>query len=157
MNSLAEAPLKTVIRQPAEEAFAPCFGGQMNIFLTGAQSGGWLTAALHIAPPDNGPPYHLHRREDELLIVVEGTFSFFADGKWTEAGPGTVVFLPRDQPHAFRNTGKTTGKLYVLAQPPGLETFFERCDEPFHRPEGPDFKEITSIGADHGIEFVRGD
>ncbi len=135
----------------------PSFGGGLNIFLTGKQSGGWLTAGVYTAPPGNGPPVHIHHREDEMLIVIEGRFSFFADGKWTEGGPGTVVFLPRDQPHAFKNIGDVLGKLYVFATPSGLETFFSQCSVPFHREEGPDMETIFGIGADHGIEFVKAD
>lgn len=154
MTSAPAHPLDAIIRPPSVTPL-PTFGGQLDFHLTGAQTGGWLTAALFTAPPENGPPIHLHHREDEILIVLEGRFTFYSDGTWTEAGPGTTVFLPRGKPHAFKNIGTTDGKLYVLANPSGLETFFPRCEKPFHRPEGPDMEAITAIAADHGIEFLK--
>lgn len=154
MTTASTAPLETIIRRPDESSSIGVFGGRLDFFLTGAQTNGWLTAGFYTAPPDNGPPIHIHHHEDELLIVIEGRFSFFADGIWTEGGPGTAIFLPRGKPHAFRNTGDTLGKLYVFANPSGLETFFRQCEEPFHRTEGPDMETITAIASSHGIEFV---
>jgi mannose-6-phosphate isomerase-like protein (cupin superfamily) len=148
-------PLKPVLRAPAAGKNLRVFGGELTQFVTAADSAGRLTAGLYLAPPDNGPPVHLHQNEDELLIVIEGQFQFFIDGRWTEdVGPGSTVFLPRDEPHAFRNTGTTTGKLYVIVNSPHLEAFFERCEEPFHQQNGPDMAVIAAIGTEHGIEFV---
>ncbi len=149
-------PLKTVLRHsPGDDSFIGAFGGRASFFITGDQSNGWLTGALYTAPPDNGPPIHIHRNEDELLIVIEGRFAFFADGVWTEGGPGTTVFLPRGLPHAFRNIGETEGRLYVFANPPGLETFFPECEEPFYRADGPDMDTVIAIAARHGIEMME--
>lgn len=156
MNAAIETPTtsSTVFRRPEDVNFRPTFGGGLEFYLTGANTNGWLTGGLYTSPPDNGPPVHIHNNEDELLIVIEGRFSFFADGKWSEGGPGTAAFLPRGKPHAFKNVGTTEGRLFVLANPSGLESFFPKCEEPFHRAEGPDFETIIGIGKEHGIEFV---
>ncbi len=144
----------TILRRKGEGKSLRAFGGQLEFFLTGAETGGWLSAAVLDSPPENGPPPHIHHNEDEILIVLEGTFSFFADGAWTEGGPGTSVFLPRGKPHCFRNVGGTPGRLMVMANPAGLETFFDQCEEPFYQEGGPDMERITAIGAAHGIQFV---
>lgn len=154
MITSEETLLKPLIRQPGEGKKMRVFGGELTQFVSAPESGGRLTAGIFVAPPDNGPPIHLHRNEDELLMVVEGRFSFHVDGAWTEVGPGTSVFLPRSQPHAFRNVGGTTGKLLVIVNSPHLETFFERVEKPFYHPDGPDMAAISVIGGDHGIEFL---
>lgn len=156
MNSLLEFPSEQVpvIRHAGEGARLPVFGGDLTWFVTAADSGGRLLAGLLTAPPDNGPPIHLHRDEDEILIVLEGNFSFYTNEVWTDVGPGASVFLPRGLPHAFRNIGSTPGKLYVIVNSPGLQTFFDRCEAPFYQPDGPDMRSITAIGGDHGIRFV---
>lgn len=154
MTASCETLLKPVVRPPAAGDTFRVFGGELTQFVTGPESDGRLTAGLFVAPPDNGPPVHVHHNEDELLIVLEGRFSFLVSGRWIEAGPGTTVFLPRGQAHAFRNIGGTTGKLYVIVNSPHLETFFKKCEEPFYQPAGPDMKRIAAIGTDHGIEFV---
>lgn len=154
MNTALDIPLPVVVRPPTQGKKIRVFGGELTQFVTAAESGGRLTAGLFVAPPENGPPVHIHRNEDELLIVIEGRFSFLTEGRWSEAGPGTTVFLPRGQAHAFRNVGGTIGKLYVIVNSPHLQTFFERCEDPFYQPGGPDMVRISAIGADHGIEFV---
>jgi quercetin dioxygenase-like cupin family protein len=148
--------MNTVVHVPDPSATIACFGGRLQFFLTPGQSGGWLTAGVLTAPPGNGPPVHIHRDEDEMLTVLEGRFAFFADGTWTAGGPGTSVFLPRGQAHAFRNIGETSGKLQVLANSSGLISFFQQCEVPFHLSDGPDMATITAIAAAHGIEFVEG-
>lgn len=147
--------MKTILHIPDPVAAIGCFGGRLQFFLNQEQTRGWLLAGLLTAPPGNGPPVHIHRDEDELLTVIEGRFAFFADGAWTEGGPGTTAFLPRGMPHAFRNIGDAEGKLQVFANSPNLISFFAKCEEPFHLPDGPDMETITAIAADHGIEFVK--
>lgn len=147
--------MKPILHVPDPNAVMPCFGGHLQFFLTPEQSNGWLMAALFTAPPGNGPPIHIHQREDEILTVIEGRFAFYADGRWTEGGPGTTAYLPRGQANAFKNVGDTVGKLHVMANSPGLISFFRQCEVPFHLPDGPDMETITAIAADHGIEFVK--
>lgn len=147
--------MKTVLHIPDPSTTMACFGGRLRFFLTPENSNGWMLAGMFTAPPGNGPPVHVHRDEDEMLTVIEGRFAFFADGVWTEGGPGTTAFLPRGQAHAFRNVGDTDGKLQVLANSPNLISFFDKCEIPFHLPDGPDMEAIVRIAADHGIEFVQ--
>lgn len=147
-------PMQTIIHPSDAHPGIRCFGGHLRFFITHGQSNDWLTAGVLTAPPDNGPPPHTHRDEDEILTVMDGRFAFFADGAWTEGGPGTAVYLPRNQVHTFRNVGGTMGKLHVMANSAGLESFFQQCEEPFHRQEGPDMETITAIAAAHGIIFV---
>lgn len=154
MSILFKHPMLPAAYHPENASYRPCFGGQAECFLNARQTDGWLSAWFMLIPPDNGPPPHIHHREDEIFIVMEGRFAFYSEGRWIEGGPGTAVYLPRKQPHSFLNVGTTTGKICVLATPAGLESFFPQCEKPFHRPEGPDMEAITEIAAEHGIEFV---
>lgn len=154
MKSKHLHPMIPTVYHPENANYRPCFGGQSDHFLSAAQTNGWLSAWYMLIPPDNGPPTHIHHREDEILIVMEGHFAFHTEGRWIEGGPGMAVYLPRERPHSFRNVGSTTGKICVLATPAGLESFFSQCEEPFHRPEGPDMEAITGIAEEHGIEFI---
>lgn len=47
---------------------------------------------------------------NEYLTVVEGRLRLILDGKTVEAGPGDLVFIPRDVPHSVHNIsqGETT-------------------------------------------------
>jgi quercetin dioxygenase-like cupin family protein len=130
------------------------FGDELVFKLTAEETGGSLTLWENITPPGGGPPAHYHQDEDELFIVQEGQMRFFIDGEWQDAGPGSVVFAPRNGVHMFRNVGTTPSRMLTLAQPSGFETFFARCAEEFKRPGGPDMDRITAISAAHGIYYV---
>lgn len=47
-------------------------------------------------------PLHKHPNE-EMLIIKEGTASVFINGAWKSVGPGSVVYLASNVPHAARN------------------------------------------------------
>ena len=46
-------------------------------------------------------------------------------------------------------------RYWVLANPSGLEKFFDRCAEEFAKPGGPDMNRIAEISREHGVEFVE--
>ena len=130
------------------------FGDELVFKLTAAETGGSLTMWENISPPGGGPPPHFHQDEDELFIVQEGQMRFFIGGKWQDAGPGSIIFAPRDSVHTFRNVGSTPSRMLTLAQPSGFETFFARCAQEFAQPGGPDMDRIAAISAEHGIHYV---
>jgi hypothetical protein len=80
---------------------------------------------------------------------------YFADGQWTEIGPGAAVYVPHGSVHYFRNVGTMHSRYWVLANPSGLEKFFDRCAEEFAKPGGPDMNRIAEISREHGVEFVE--
>lgn len=130
------------------------FGEQVILHLTGAQTGGKVTAWTEITPPGSGPPPHYHLKEDEWFLVQDGTMAFFYDNRWHELGPGGVAFMPREAIHTFKNIGTTPSRMLVHTSPSGFETFFARCAQEFGRPDGPDMQRIVEIGVEHGIHFL---
>lgn len=109
---------------------------------------------LDVTPPDSCPPLHRHSLEDELFLVVEGHIRYFAEGRWTEVGPGGAVYLPRGTVHSYRNVGTTPSRQWIITTPSGFETFFSRCADEFAQPGGPDMGRIVAISCEHGIEYV---
>jgi quercetin dioxygenase-like cupin family protein len=150
-----QSGLKSAIIPPGAGKCIKAFGDEITVKLSGADTGGAFVLAEAVTPPGSGPPPHIHANEDELFQVLEGRVSFFAEGKWTEFGPGAVVFLPRGGVHTFRNTGETPSRMSVLLRPAGFEVFFERCAAEFTRPGGPDMARIIAISAEHGIQFAN--
>jgi mannose-6-phosphate isomerase-like protein (cupin superfamily) len=149
------APAPVIL--PPEEGRTLCaFGDTIQLKLGAQQTGGSLALGLGIVEPGSGPPPHLHRNEDELFIIAEGTMSFYVKGEWVDLGPGGVAFLPRGVPHTFRNRSNATVKQWILTTPSGFETFFGRCSEAFAAAGagGPDMGKIMQIAAEHGIEFL---
>jgi mannose-6-phosphate isomerase-like protein (cupin superfamily) len=130
------------------------FGETLTFKLTAEQTRGAFTLWEELIPPGGGPPLHYHQEEDELFMVKEGRVSFLLGGKWSELGPGAVVFAPRQVPHTFRNPSDTPSRMCVLTTPGGFESFFARCAAEFARPGVPDLNHIVALSAAYGIHFL---
>jgi quercetin dioxygenase-like cupin family protein len=89
------------------------------------QTGGSLALLETVVAPLQGPPLHLHRREDEFWYILEGTFRFQADDEILPAPEGSVVFVPRGTRHCFQNVGDVPGRVLVGFTPGGMERFFD--------------------------------
>jgi mannose-6-phosphate isomerase-like protein (cupin superfamily) len=70
--------------------------------------------------PQNGPPPHIHLREDESFWVLDGEFSVLLGERTLTAGPGTFVHVPKGTLHTYQNIGTTPGRMIVLLTPGGL-------------------------------------
>ena len=130
--------------------------GTFSVMLTGEQTAGALTVVR--APVVRGalnPPLHVHTAEDELFLVVDGHISFFTDGRWTEVGPGGVVYFPRGTPHSYRNLTDTTSHMWVLTTPSSaFDAFLERLAVQTRQPSCPDMNEILAMHRDHHITLL---
>ena len=68
-------------------------------------------------PAGTASLFHLHRDSDEVAWMLAGEFTFLIGDAVTAGGPGTCVFMPRDIPHAWKNTGSETGRVLFLYTP----------------------------------------
>jgi quercetin dioxygenase-like cupin family protein len=97
---------------------------EVDIKLTGDDTGGALSILLLRAGPMSGPPLHIHTREDEWLYVLKGELTVQVGGRRVTAEAGASVFLPRNVPHTWQNcTGETVEALGLIT-PPQFEQFF---------------------------------
>src|SRR3546814_5254753 len=48
-------------------------------------------------PPAQGPPEHVHAREDEAHYVLEGAFRVKLDGEYFDATTGSLVFIRSEE------------------------------------------------------------
>lgn len=83
----------------------------------------WLISQKENAPnfamrlfeiePGGNTPLHQHPWEHELF-VLEGEGAVWSDGKEVAVKPGTAVFVPPNERHSFKNTGKETLKFLCM-------------------------------------------
>ena len=63
-----------------------------------------------ISPPGSGIPPHVHKKEDEVVYILEGQFEVMIDGEVFKATAGDCLNFVRNIPHAYTNTGTTDAK-----------------------------------------------
>jgi quercetin dioxygenase-like cupin family protein len=127
-------------------------GGPLTYKLRGEQTGGKLTVFENVIAPGDGPPLHVHAREDESWYVIEGELRFRLDEELYVARAGSFVFVPRRIRHCFQNVGRQPARILVLFTPSGMERFFDRFAA---LPEGSDLPgAFARIGRDVGMDVV---
>ncbi|PYN78279.1 MAG: hypothetical protein DMD97_06510 [Candidatus Rokuibacteriota bacterium] len=78
--------------------------------------------------------FHLHRDSDEVAWVLAGEITFQIGDEVTVGGPGTCAFFPRNVPHAWKSTGRETGRVLFMYTPAAAGGYVE---ELLKRPAGP--------------------
>jgi mannose-6-phosphate isomerase-like protein (cupin superfamily) len=82
-----------------------------------------------MSPRALAAPLHLHTREDEYSFVLEGRMGALLGDEVVEAGPGDLVFKPRNQWHTFWNAGDEPCRILEIISPAGFERFFRELVE----------------------------
>jgi quercetin dioxygenase-like cupin family protein len=139
---MPETDARLVIRQPGE---APSFwqpvpaNGFVRCLLDQAATSAETPCAMGTQTVDPGCHIreHLHDAHEEVILVQEGEGEARLAGEPHPMRPGTCLFLPRNLPHSFQNTGQGPLTLVWLILPGGLETFFARIGRPRSEGEPP--------------------
>lgn len=97
---------------------------------TSKQTNGNYTVIDQIVQPKNGPPPHIHQREDEAFYILEGRFSFLCGDKNSLFEAGSFIYIPKGTLHTFKNVDEKQGRLLVIITPAGLEEFFYSIGTP---------------------------
>jgi quercetin dioxygenase-like cupin family protein len=74
-------------------------GDRATIRLTGEETEGRLAVVEIFVVAGGGPPPHVHLREDETLVVLEGEVAFYLGEDRVLARAGDLVHVPRGSPH----------------------------------------------------------
>jgi mannose-6-phosphate isomerase-like protein (cupin superfamily) len=97
---------------------------------TAEQTGGAYSITEVESFPGNGPPPHIHHREDECIYIVEGAFSIILADRVVDAADGDFVRIPKGTPHTYKNVGAIPGKMLVILSPGGLEQLWADLGQP---------------------------
>jgi quercetin dioxygenase-like cupin family protein len=139
---------------PGEGESVVLGGLGVRFMIDGATGGGFSLVEHPIAPRALAAPLHRHANEDEYSYVLEGRVGVQLGEETLEAGPGELVFKPRNQWHAFWNAGDGPARLLEIISPAGFERYFAEIASlvPPLRPE-PDFAAMAEIQARYGLEM----
>ena len=128
-NDARKSPLKATIVKPEQALPIKPFGLDMKVLLTTEATGGAISVLMAWLKPGEGPGDHVHFNQEEMFFIVEGTYELTVDGQTTTAGPGTIVFIPRNVVHRFKNVGDTTGCMLDWTLPGGQDHYFKAISE----------------------------
>jgi quercetin dioxygenase-like cupin family protein len=122
-GTVAATTVKVV--RPGEGRRGELMPGVGVIFkIDGADSGGALAVVEHPFEVGGLVPPHIHHREDEISIVLEGEIGFRSEDKEIVLGSGGYIVKPRGQVHAMWNAGPTPARMIEIISPAGFEELF---------------------------------
>ena len=158
--STSENPAGVGLVLTVDEGQAFWFLDTLTINKVGDQeTRGAFSILDHRCPAGFTPPPHIHRGTDEAFYVLEGQFEGFCGERSWQAGPGTLVFLPRGVPHGFRVSDAGPGRTLLILAPAGFDRFVAEVGEQATQlvsPESapPDPARVAEVAAAHGIQFL---
>jgi mannose-6-phosphate isomerase-like protein (cupin superfamily) len=102
----------------------------VRFMIDGSEAGERFSLVEHpMAPRALAAPLHRHNNEDEYSYVLEGRMGALLGDEVLEAGPGDLVFKPREQWHTFWNAGDEPCRILEIISPAGFEHFFEELSD----------------------------
>jgi quercetin dioxygenase-like cupin family protein len=141
-----------VVRAAGGHLLPHMLGNQMYLKLTGEDTHNLITVTESVYAPGFNIPLHVHTREDEMFMVVEGKFEFTIGSEHFTLEAGDMAFGPRNIPHGFRLVSDKPSRMIVQFTPSGLEAMFRELNE---LPVGPpDRAKMAAICSRHGVTFV---
>jgi quercetin dioxygenase-like cupin family protein len=98
-------------------------------FIPNEATGGKLSVFQATMPEGFSPPRHIHTREDEVFLVMDGEVCFDVDGELQLAGAGASVYMPRGVPHTFR-IQSASARVLGIVTPGAFEELFRNLSVP---------------------------
>jgi quercetin dioxygenase-like cupin family protein len=96
-------------------------GEHFLIRIPGLETNNAYSVTEFVSSPGSSTPIHLHEREDEYLLVLEGMVRVLYGDKTFDATAGAMVSLPRGIQHAWGNPTNTPVRVIMTAVPGGCE------------------------------------
>jgi mannose-6-phosphate isomerase-like protein (cupin superfamily) len=125
----------------------------VRFMIDGEDAGGDFSLVEHpLSPRALAAPLHRHTREDEYSFVLEGRMGGLLGEEVVEAGPGELVFKPRNEWHTFWNAGDVPCRILEIIAPAGFEHFFKELVEMGGVLEA-DPAEVAALNDRYGLEM----
>jgi quercetin dioxygenase-like cupin family protein len=129
---------------------------ELAVILDAAATGGQLTIVEITAKRGDASPVHVHSKDDEAFFVITGGMTVWVGDDRQELGAGSIGFLPRELPHAFRFD--MDSRALTLTTPAGQEGFFRAAgwDLSQPKPEGWTIspESLKDAAAAHGTTVI---
>jgi mannose-6-phosphate isomerase-like protein (cupin superfamily) len=142
---------KVVGPQDGKAGFLGSIG--VRFMIDGAETDQGFSLLEHpMSPRSLAAPLHRHNREDEYSYVLEGKMGALLGDEVLEAGPGDLVFKPRNQWHTFWNAGDEPCRILEIIAPAGFEGFFQELSDMGGAVDA-DPQALGELSARYGLEM----
>lgn len=108
---------------------SPTAGRFFALKLLGRETNESIMMFEETLPAGTASIHHLHHDSDEVAWVMSGEMTFKIGEAVTVGGPGTCAFMPRNVPHAWKNTGRETARVLFLYTPANAGGLIEELSE----------------------------
>ena len=125
----APTPLPPAIVTPKQGLSIKPFGLDMDVLLTTEATGGATSVIVAWHKPGEGPPDQVHLKQEEFLFIIEGFYEVTIGDETSTAGPGSIVFIPCNVVHRFKNVGDITGRMLGWSLPGGQDHYLKAISE----------------------------
>src|SRR5215831_14128148 len=145
--------LQAVFTAPEQVPAIKPFKIDMKVLLTTEDTAGAMSVIIAWHKPGQGPPYHVHFDQEEIFFIVDGRYELTIDGQTSIGGPGTLVFVPRNTVHRFKNVGETPACMLDWTLPGGQDRYFKKISE---LAAGGSFTgdKLAELNKEHNTTFV---
>ena len=151
MTSAATAGVTLVSPDDGPEGFLGSIG--VRFMIDGIAAGERFSLVEHpMSPRALAAPVHRHTREDEYSFVLAGRMGALLGDDVVEAGPGDLVFKPRNQWHTFWNAGDDPCRILEIISPAGFERFFKELSD-LGGVLAADPEEVALLSERYGLEM----
>ena len=125
----------------------------VRFMVDGPDAGERFSLVEHpMGPRALAAPLHRHTREDEYSYVLGGRMGALLGEDVVEAGPGDLVFKPRNQWHTFWNAGDEPCHILEIISPAGFERFFAELVD-LGGVTGSDPQTLMALNERYGLEM----
>jgi quercetin dioxygenase-like cupin family protein len=121
--------------------------------LDAADTGGLLSVVEHPFEVGALVPPHVHTREDEFSIVLDGQIGFRSEDQEVVLGPGGYIVKPRGEVHAMWNAGRTPARMIEIISPAGFEGFFRGLSQMTAKGQ-PEMAAVAVLAQEYGLPFA---
>lgn len=136
-------------------------GHLMSLLVTSKETGNKYALLRATERKGLEPPPHIHTKEDEAFLILEGEVVYTVGSKTFNAKQGDLMFLPKNIPHSFKIQSEKLETL-ILLTPGGLENYFVEMSKPAEElalpplPQGPpDLKKLIATASKYGVTFPK--
>ena len=120
---------------------------------------GTLSIVEMIGTQGEMPPLHVHHREDETFVVLDGELSIHLPSGSSALRAGEALVAPREIPHTYR-VETERARWLAVSTPAGFASFVEAASDPADYADVPpderpvDMDRLLAEAEAHGIEII---